>query len=268
VIWLVQLVFDAADPDALMQFWGQALGYRNALIGVSQEEIVEFRTTNPQFDGRGRIDDDDLRRMPVYIQRVPEPKTGRNRVRLEVATPDVHGTASRLEQLGAAQAAEGELVDVEGNEFALVVGDGEVRLASVVIDAIDPERLLAFWAEATGYRRDGARSRCDPEPLGLRWTGDHFERDGRGLRHISGAGGAVGPAPFDLTPGLRFVATTDPKRTKNRLHVDLCSDEPEADRDRLVRLGAEVVQWDTDHVLNDPEGNEFCLGGRPVATAG
>jgi Glyoxalase-like domain len=32
-------------------------------------------------------------------------------------------------------------------------------------------------------------------------------------------------------------------------------------RERLVRLGATVVRWDTEHVMLDPEGNEFCLSG-------
>jgi hypothetical protein len=81
VIWLVQLVFDCADPDAIMQFWGQAIEYRNPRIGVSASEMAAFRAAYPQFDGRGRVNDNDLRRPPVYIQRVPEAKVGRNRVR-------------------------------------------------------------------------------------------------------------------------------------------------------------------------------------------
>ena len=70
-----------------------------------------------------------------------------------------------------------------------------------------------------------------------------------------------GPAPFDLTPGLRFEPTDEPKVGKNRIHVDLNSTDVATDRSRLERLGATVLRWDSDHVLADPEGNEFCLSG-------
>jgi hypothetical protein len=262
MIWLLQLVFDCADPDAVMQFWGRALEYRNPLIGMSEAELGAFRAANPQFDGRGRIDDRDLRRMPVYIQRVPEPKTGRNRVRPEIGAPDVTATRDRLLDLGAEQQADGTLLDVEGNELTVTAsGTPDVRLRSIVIDALDPERLLTFWSAATGYRIDDAHQRCDPPPLDRSWIGDHFEVGGQRLLHITGAGADPGPAPYDLAPGLRFVPTDEPKVRKNRIHVDLNSTDLQADRARLERLGATVLRWDTDHVLADPEGNEFCLSG-------
>ena len=262
MIWLAQLVFDCADPDAVMQFWGRALEYRNPLIGIPAEEVAAFRVANPQFDGRGRIDDNDLRRMPVYIQRVPEPKSERNRVRLEVAAAEGR-PERRLLELGAKRLADDQFTDVEGNEFAVVHADeGQTRLRSIVIDAEDPERLLAFWANATGYVPDSPRLRCDPIDVGLRWEGTHFDMNGETLLHITGAGAEPGPAPFDLIPGLQFRPATAAKERKNRLHVDLNSTDVDADRERLIGLGATVLQWDTDHVMSDPEGNEFCLSGR------
>ena len=263
MIWLVQLVVDCANPDTIMRFWGRALGYRNPLIGVPESEIATFRAANPQFDGRGRIDDNDLRRTPVYIQRVPEPKSDRNRVRLEIATPDPDDAAQRVLELGATRDGDGFL-DVEGNEFTVAASEGgPTRLRSIVIDANDPERLLSFWADATGYVADCSLMRCDPDSHGLRWAGDHFELGDQSLLHITGMGAEPGPAPYDLTPGLQLCEATTAKVAKNRLHVDLNSTDVETDRERLVQLGAEVVRWDADHVLIDPEGNELCLSGRP-----
>jgi hypothetical protein len=264
VIWLVQLVFDCANPDAIMQFWGRALDYRNPLIGVPESEVAAFRAANPQFDGRGRIDDNDLRRPPVYIQRVPEPKSHRNRVRLEIATPDPDGAAQRVLELGATRDGDGGFLDVEGNEFTIAASDGEpTRLRSIVIDANDPERLLSFWSDATGYVADRSLMRCDPAPHALRWAGDHFALGDQSLLHITGMGAEPGPAPYDLTPGLHLCEASTAKVVKNRLHVDLNSTDVETDRERLVQLGAEVVRWDTDQVLIDPEGNELCLSGWP-----
>ena len=70
---------------------------------------------------------------------------------------------------------------------------------------------------------------------------------------------------FDLTPGLAFVPSREAKVRKNRIHLDLNSSDHNNDRERLTDLGASVLRWDTDHVMADPEGNEFCLSpSRPA----
>ena len=103
--------------------------------------------------------------------------------------------------------------------------------------------MARFWSEATGYTLVEER--------------DDFVRlkapDQRGLRHIL------------------FFRVPEPKITKNRVHVDLASREPAAEIDRLIGLGASLVdtedvpQWRTGNgarwvVMRDPEGNEFCIG--------
>jgi predicted enzyme related to lactoylglutathione lyase len=59
----------------------------------------------------------------------------------------------------------------------------------------------------------------------------------------------------------------EPKRAKNRVHLDLVNPDPAA-VDQLVTLGATVVgehrlagghRWT---VMQDPEGNEFCIAAR------
>jgi hypothetical protein len=236
----LQLVFDCSEPDEIMRFWGRALGYENQYARMKPEELTEWRKGFPEFDGRGRIDDEAGRRMSVYIQKVPEPKSVRNRLRPEIAAPEPRSFVADMSLLGALQTDDG-WVDVEGNEFTVVTEPGERRMRTIVIDALDPDRMLTFWSDATGYVVDG--DRCDPPP-GAKYV----------LPFSDGE-----PRELDLIPGLRFVACDEPKRVKNRLHLDLHFGEPETCRDKLVSAGASVLQWDTERVLADPEGNEFCV---------
>ena len=61
-----------------------------------------------------------------------------------------------------------------------------------------------------------------------------------------------------------FIQVPEGKTAKNRMHIDLTSDGRHAEVERLVGLGATKVgdhdeygnQWT---VMNDPEGNEFCV---------
>jgi hypothetical protein len=65
----------------------------------------------------------------------------------------------------------------------------------------------------------------------------------------------------------------DPTPGKNRVHVDLAAREPDGEIERVLGLGAELVDARIDGaptwrgregirwvVLRDPEGNEFCIG--------
>jgi predicted enzyme related to lactoylglutathione lyase len=106
---------------------------------------------------------------------------------------------------------------------------------SLVVDAEDPARLARWWAAALGYQITAE------------------EPDGVEIRR----------APDEL-PGLVFVPVGEPKRVKNRLHLDLRASDREAEVERLVDMGArhaetglpEGADWT---VLTDPEGNEFCV---------
>lgn len=72
----------------------------------------------------------------------------------------------------------------------------------------------------------------------------------------------LAPAP-GRTPSLMFITVAEPKRQKNRVHLDWVPDDQQADVDRLVGLGAsrvDIGQGDTSWVvMADPEGNEFCI---------
>jgi len=73
--------------------------------------------------------------------------------------------------------------------------------------------------------------------------------------------------PDESAPiGMCFMPVLDPKRGKNRVHLDLTTDaeDREGEINRLLALGARKVDigqtgqefWT---VLADPEGNEFCV---------
>jgi predicted enzyme related to lactoylglutathione lyase len=70
-------------------------------------------------------------------------------------------------------------------------------------------------------------------------------------------------------PAWYFEPVPEPKQAKNRMHLDLIDPDPTA-VERLVALGASVVAehalgthgWT---VLQDPEGNEFCVAERAYA---
>lgn len=109
----------------------------------------------------------------------------------------------------------------------------------VGIDCNDPEALAPFWAVALGYTvgppsPDGTYLDLLPPEMGL--------------------------------PVVYFQRVSEPKTTKNRLHLDLWSLEPAATIEKLCALGATTVGqprtspsgnwW---QVMRDPAGNEFCI---------
>ena len=140
----VQVTFDCADPAALAAFWAEVLGYQVQPPPEgfdSWEAALEaFGVPRDQWNSRSAIVPVDDHRPRVFFQRVPEGKTVKNRVHLDVrAAPGLAGDermealeaeASRLEALGASRAYRVEpdpplefgfitMHDPEGNEFCL-----------------------------------------------------------------------------------------------------------------------------------------------------
>ncbi len=64
-------------------------------------------------------------------------------------------------------------------------------------------------------------------------------------------------------PRVIFQRVAEPKRGKNRVHVDLFTADPEREANRLVSVGATRLEThEGSHkviVLNDPQGNVFCV---------
>lgn len=133
----VQVTFDAADPPALAAFWGELLGYveQDPPGGFDSWEAWAVANDLPRErwdDYAARVDPDGAGPR-LYFQRVPEPKTAKNRVHLDLAVSGGRGTpveerrrqvAAAVERAVAAGATKVREVD-EGDEFWVVLQDPE-----------------------------------------------------------------------------------------------------------------------------------------------
>jgi predicted enzyme related to lactoylglutathione lyase len=113
-----------------------------------------------------------------------------------------------------------------------------LALEGITIDSTDPRALAEFWTQA----------------LGLEIAHDV---DGWFLQ----LGSRANPG----RPYLGLQKVPEKRAGKNRVHLDLSTDDREGEVKRLESLGATVGEthevpglvWT---VLQDPEGNEFCVG--------
>jgi hypothetical protein len=139
----IQVVFDCADPERLAAFWAATLGYtlQAPPDGMASWEawLTAQGIPEDQWNNASAIVDPDGAGPRIFFQRVPEPKTVKNRVHLDVNVGGGHtvdadegrrrvtAEVERLRGLGARQIAvfeeRGEywivMADPEGNEFCL-----------------------------------------------------------------------------------------------------------------------------------------------------
>ena len=128
-----QVTIDAARPSALGTFWCQVLGY------VEQPPPPGFDSWEDALDAFGidrtdpdrafAIVDPDGVGPRVFFLKVPEAKSAKNRVHLDVhvGAESMHSRAEELVGLGATIVAEFDdptgrwitMLDPEGNEFCI-----------------------------------------------------------------------------------------------------------------------------------------------------
>jgi predicted enzyme related to lactoylglutathione lyase len=237
------ITVDCAEPAKLSKFWGQALeGYSDDASGV----IVRSESGST-----------------MYFQQVPEGKSAKNRVHLELATHDREAQVRRLVLLGASVLGEFDqdarrwtvLADPEGNEFCIQSSTRESdrpRLVEIVFDSGRPTKTARFWEAALdGY---AVRPYDDAEIARLAALGiNDYLNDDPNVAVDSADG-----------PGVFFQTVPEPKTVKNRVHIDIGVAEVQPEVERLTALGATTVRamqeggmvWT---VMTDPEGNEFCV---------
>jgi hypothetical protein len=123
------------------------------------------------------------------------------------------------------------------------------RLADIVFDCEEPAPLARWWASTLdGYR---VAPYDTAELARLRALGVVDLEDDPSV--------VVEPESGD-EPRYLFMRVPEPKRHKNRVHVDLRSDDLEAEVARLIeRGGVELYRIGTNVTMADPEGNEFCI---------
>ncbi|RSM78342.1 hypothetical protein DL991_17295 [Amycolatopsis sp. WAC 01375] len=219
---LVNLVFDSALPRDLAGFWEGLFSWDAPFQPAFRSEAV--------------------------------PKRGKNRLHLDLTSRSPGHQAELVDRalsLGARHIDIGQgppaekrvpwvvLADPEGNEFCVLEPreqyEGSGAIASVVTDALDPERLARFWAAALGWE------------IGVR------EKTIVGLRPPGGRG-----------PWVEFLATKEEKQHKNRLRFEIAPRRGKsraAEVRRLRELGATgqgSARQDAVAMV-DPEGNEFSV---------
>jgi hypothetical protein len=210
------LCIDAVDPLRLGRFWADTLDLE---LHRHDDGMTELTGPTPQDR--------------VWVNRVPEPVTVKQRVHLDVHAGSVDEVIARgatPEDLDSFRWK--VLRDPEGGELCVFVRDEipQRRIYELVVDCVDPARLAAWWAGV----------------IGGRWEYD----EEHGLASIEQIPGA----PFEY---LVFVPVPEPKTVKNRIHWDI----DVTDVAELTTRGATVLREPDDDihwtVLADPEGNEF-----------
>jgi hypothetical protein len=105
---LGSIIIDCEDPEACARFWGGALGVEPRPVG---EDGVYIGLIAPG----GRT---------IFVQRVPEHKTAKTRMHVDIETDNINAEVRRLEVLGATRKEDqGKLwvmQDPCGNEFCVL----------------------------------------------------------------------------------------------------------------------------------------------------
>jgi predicted enzyme related to lactoylglutathione lyase len=116
----------------------------------------------------------------------------------------------------------------------------------ITLDATDVEAAVAFWRAALGYER-----LYDRDPFVV-----------------------LGPPPGDTRPSVLIQRVDRVTADKSPVHLDLRSDDPDAEVARLIALGA-TIQYQVDDrargggrwtTLTDPQGTVFCVAPARLTT--
>jgi predicted enzyme related to lactoylglutathione lyase len=113
---------------------------------------------------------------------------------------------------------------------------GVAAKMGLVLDCADPEALAAFWSPALGYTTLGSA--------------------GSYVLLVDEA---------KQRPKLLLQRVDESKPGKNRMHLDIETDDVDAEVGRLEGLGARRLEDAMEEhgsrwvVMADPEGNEFCV---------
>jgi hypothetical protein len=217
IAWFKDLCLDVGDVTRIGEFWAAVLD----------------RTFELRDHGLGRLTGPTPGHT-IWISGVPERKTAKNRVHLDIYARSLAG----LEALGATVVEPFPrwtvMADPEGGEFCAFLRDElpAERLHGLAVDCTDPAAQARWWGGVYGVDVTG--------------NGDWLTLEG------------VPGMPIQT---MDFAPVPESKTVKNRVHWDVTVPTAQSVA-ALVEVGATVARepggdigW---HVLADPEGNEFC----------
>jgi hypothetical protein len=220
------LCIDVTCPSAMTAFWGHVLGLTspadnpNVLVG-------------------------DVPEKTIWINKVDEPRTVKQRVHLDVATgaiPDLERQGATIQVPASDEQLWTVMEDPEGGEFCGFVRTTvpAYKVLELIVDAADPEAQARWWHGVVG--------------------GDFGSRPGTPYNWLENVPGL--PFPYWV-----FVPVPEPKTVKNRVHWDVTAPalQPVLDAGAtLLRPKDGEIGW---NVCADPEGNEFCVFVPPAEDA-
>ena len=219
-----ELCMDTTGGETLGRFWADVLG-------LEFQPDEESGNVVGSAEGQG-----------IAMCRVPEAKTVKHRVHLDVYTASVDDLVARGASVVLPASESGfswdVLADPEGGEFCAFRRSADelpaYRLYELNVDAADAEHIARWWGDVLGVEAKTA--------------------EGQDWWWLEG----VPDVPFEC---IVFAPVPDPKTVKNRIHWDLRStvEEMQAAGATLLRSRDDEISWD---VMADPEGNEFCVFDR------
>ena len=213
----------ASEPSVLADFWGDLLGWERSGLDLLPDADAPMRLTFEAAD-------------------LPRGLLNQIHFHLTGYTASQTANVDRALSLGATHLDVGQLpdedhvvlADPEGNEFCVIEETnnwlaGTGFLGEVAADGT--REVGVFWAAALGW------------PLVHDEDGETAIQPPSGRMKIAWGG-----------PPLNERAE------RNRMHFVLVASDVDGEVDRLVGLGASVVDRRTDEVeMADPDGNEFVL---------
>ena len=111
------VTIDCRDPERLAAFWASVFGTQEGWRGGDPVQYIDLSETEAS--------------PGLRFQRVPEPKTVKDRIHLDLRVDDIEEAAARVTALGAERAPQDDfqefnvvfrvMLDPEGNEFCLVM---------------------------------------------------------------------------------------------------------------------------------------------------
>jgi predicted enzyme related to lactoylglutathione lyase len=250
VLRLEHITFSCDDPARVAEFWGQLLGYEIAAAGDSR------LGTDPRGEG-----------TRLLFNRMPKSPTIELPIHIDVAVPDREAELARILELGGRLVetkshSAGDLEekwtvmrDPEGNGFCIQSPPDvpHAYIGNVTFSCAEPQQLGPFWANALGWPDE----EIDESFL------QQLRDAGMDERELTGF--YVTRPPEGGRPRFLFQRREKSRPASYPIHLDLHSDDREADVERLTGAGASVVETKvgtniTFTIMRDPDGNPFCVG--------
>lgn len=248
---LLNITFSCNDPKRLAEFWATLLDYEAASAGDSWIAI------DPRGEGTGllfnRMEKSETIEVPIHVDvNVPDREAELNRI-LQLGGQFVE---TRSDSIGSFSETWTVMRDPEGNGFCIQSPPKTPPhryIGNVTFSCAEPRQLGAFWAEALGW----------PEEETDEGFLQQLRDAGVAERELSGV--YVTRPPNGGRPRFLFQRREKSRPASYPIHLDLGTDDREAEVERLERAGASVVETKeganlTFTILRDPEGNPFSVG--------